>query len=345
MILNAYTIIVLFIAALTGILALMLAVFSLREYRRFSMAGTGEERTATENRSYLLLLIATVILVVKLLSWPFFYVTLQSYVPHIQGAMCIFGVLQVDAGFSSFLQILKPVMFFLVGGWLLLNNLDRTTETAPLFRRKLLFLSLVSVIALVDSAGDVMYFTSFEGKADVTCCTLFFDLPERTTAMLTKSVLGEEYARYLLPLYYMTNIFFIAFMVISYIRFLPGRFISPPVNLQVLSLLGAGVVLSLLNAVISLFALFEIIAPKIMELPYHHCIYCMWQYAPDSIVLTALSVLGTFSVNWAFLLYITGRHKETVPHMIKYVRNLYFMGITALAASLAMVTIHFIAKG
>jgi hypothetical protein len=71
----------------------------------------------------------------------------------------------------------------------------------------------------------------------------------------------------------------------------------------------------------------------------------MWQYAPDSIVMTALSVLGTFSVNWAFLLYITGRHKETVPHMIKYVRNLYFMGITALAASLAMVTIHFIAKG
>jgi len=345
MILNAYTIIALFTAVVTGILALVLAVSSLREYQRFRMVRAGDEKTAAEDRSYLLFLTAAVILIVKLLSWPFFYVTLQSYVPHIHGAMCIFGVLQVNADFSNVLQIFKPVMFFLIGGWLLLNKLDRTTETAPLFGRKLLFLSLVSAVALVDSAGEVIYFTSFEGGTDVTCCTLFFDLPERSTAMLPISFLGEDYERYLLPLYYLSNICFITFMAVSYVRFSRDRFISLPVNLQVLALLGAGVVLSLINAIISLFALFEVIAPKIMELPYHHCIYCMWQYAPDSIVITALSIIGTFSVNWAFFLYAAGRHKETVPHMIKYVRNLYFLGITALAASVAMVTIHFIAKG
>lgn len=345
MILNAYTIIILFIAILTGILSLVLAISSFVQYRRFGRARTGEERTATENRSYLLLLIASVILIIKLLSWPFFYVTLQSYIPHIQGAMCIFGVAQSNPYLSSSMQISKPVVFFLIGGWLLLNSLDRTTETAPFFERKLLFLSLVSAAALVDSAGEVLYFTSFEGGTDVTCCTLFFDLPERSTAMIPSSFLGEDYERYLFPLYYLSNIIFITFMAIGYVRFSPARFISLPVNLQVLSLLGAGVVLSLINAIISLFALFEVIAPKIMELPYHHCIYCMWQYAPDSIVITALSVIGTFSVNWAFFLYIAGRNKETVPHMIKYVRNLYFLGITALAASLAMVTIHFIAKG
>ena len=345
MILNAFTIIALFTAVVTGILALVLAVSSLREYRRFHLVSTGDERTAAENRSYLLFLTAAVILIVKLLSWPFFYVTLQSYVPHIQGAMCIFGVLQVNADFSNVLQIFKPVMFFLVGGWLILNKLDTTTETAPLFGRKLLFLSLVSAVALVDSAGDVIYFTSFEGEADVTCCTLFFDLPERSTAMLPMSFLGEDYERYLLPLYYLSNLFFIIFMVIGYVRFSPARFIPLPVNLQTLSLLGAGAGLSLINAIISLFALFEVIAPKIMALPYHHCIYCMWQYAPNSIVITALSIIGTFSVNWAFFLYAAGRHRETVPYMRKYVLNLYFMGITTMAASVAMVTIHFFMKG
>lgn len=345
MILNAYTIIILFTAVVTGILSFVLAVASFVQYQKSGMTSTGEGRTEAENRSYLLLLIASVILIVKLLSWPFFYVTLQSYVPHIHGAMCIFGVIQGNPELGNLMQIFKPLVFFLIGGWLLLNALDRKTERAPLFRRKILFLSFVSIMALIDSAGDLIYFTSFQTESDVGCCTLFFDLPDRTTAMLPMALLGENYLRYLLRLYYFSNSILILLAGISYTRFSSERFSSTLINKQVLTLLAVCAAGSLLNAALAVVAFFEVIAPVIMELPYHHCIYCMWQYAPESILMTALFIVGTFSLNWALLLYLTGRNSETMPHMRKYVRNLYFMGITALTASLAMVVVRFILKG
>jgi hypothetical protein len=346
MIFNAFTIIIFFIALLTGILALILAAFSFRIYQRWGKSLSDQEKSTIENRSYLLLLIAVVILSVKLLSWPLFYVTLQSYIPNIQGAMCIFGVTQAQPHLSSIAQIFKPVVFFFIGGWLLLNALDRTTERAPLFKRKFLFLSFVSFMVLGDSVSDFVFLTSFSTEADIACCTTFFDLPERTTAMLPISILGKDYERYMLPLYYLSNISLFTFTAISYIRLSPGRLFRYTImNSNVLCPMITGAVLSLLNAAITVIALFEVIAPKIMELPYHHCIYCMWQYVPDSIVMTGLFIIGTFSLNWALLLYITGKHKETVNRMKEYIRNLYFLGLIGIGVSMVMVTIHIFIKG
>ena len=345
MIFNAYTIIVFFISILTGILAFILFVFSLRVCLRWGKNLSDEEKSKIENRSYLLLLIAVVILAVKLLSWPFFYVTLHSYIPHIQGAMCIFGVTQTQPYLSSIAQFFKSVVFFSAGGWLLLNGLDSTTETAPLFKRKFLFLSLVSLVVLADSVSDFIYFTTFSTEADVACCTTFFDLPERTTAMLPISILGRGYERYMLPLYYLSNISLFAFTALFYIRFSAGRFRHTIMNSNVLYMMVTGAILSLLNASITVIALFEVIAPKIMELPYHHCIYCMWQYVPVSIVMTGLFIIGTFSLNWALLLYITGKHKETVKFMKEYIRNLYFLGLIGTGVSMVMVTILIFIKG
>lgn len=335
MILNAYTIVMLFIAILTGTLAIPLGVLSFRMYQRWGKTLYDDERTAIENRSYLLLHMATVMLFVKLLSWPIFYATHQSYVPNIPGVMCIFGITQLHPYLSSIVQIFKPVVFFSICGWLLLNRLDRGTETAPLFKRKFLFLSVVSIVAFVDSAGDLIYFTTFNIKAFVACCTTFFDIPERATAMLPISILGEGYERYMLPLYYLSNVLLIAFMGISYPRLTP----------HALRLTIIGVILALLNAVITIFAMFEVIAPKMMNLPYHHCIYCMWQYVPDTTFMTALFVIGTFSPGWALLLNLMGKHKETAITLKEYLRNLYFLCIVAIGTSLVMVTIHLLFKG
>jgi hypothetical protein len=335
MILNAYTIIMLFIAVLTGILAIPLGILSFKIYRKWGNPLYDEEKTAMVNRSYLLLLTAIVILFIKLLSWPFFYVTLQSYVPGIHGAMCIFGVTRIQPVLSGIVQILKPLVFFSIGGWLLLNRLDRKTETSPLFKRKFIFLSIVSVMIILDSVGDLIYFTGFDIKMFVSCCTTFFDIPERTTAMLPVSVLGEGYDSYMLPVYYASNILLIVFLVAAY----------PHLLARGLCLTAAGVVLMSLNTVITVFAMFEVIAPKIMNMPLHHCIYCMWQYSPDSVFITAFFILGMFSCGWAFALQTAGRHKETDILLKGYLRNLYLFACLTTAASLLMVTIHLLFKG
>mgnify|MGYP001606008082 CR=1 FL=1 len=334
MILNAYTIVMLFIAILTGILAVPLGFFSFSIYKKWGSQLYDEEKNAIVNRAYLLLLMAVVILFIKLLSWPFFYATLQSYVPSIHGAMCIFGVTRIQPNMTTIAQILKPLVFFSIGAWLLLNRLDRKTETAPLFKRKFLFLFIVSIMIILDSITDLIYFTGFNIKIFVSCCTTFFDMPERTTAMLPVSILGEGYDRYMLPFYYASNVLLIVYLAASY----------PYLSARSLRLTATGVVLALLNTGITVFAMFESIAPNIMNLPLHHCIYCMWQYSPDLVFITAFFILGMFSCGWAFVLQTSGRHKETDILLKGYLINLYLFACLTTAASLLMVSIHLLFK-
>jgi len=98
----------------------------------------------------------------------------------------------------------------------------------------------------------------------------------------------------------------------------------------------AGAILAAINAVITIAALFEIISPKAMELPYHHCIYCMWQYAPTSIVMTALFVIGTFCPGWALLLAVAGRQYPDKLVLRGYQRKLAVIGMGCIGLSVCM---------
>ena len=77
-----------------------------------------------------------------------------------------------------------------------------------------------------------------------------------------------------------------------------------------------------------------------MGLPFHHCLYCLWQYVPDTILMYLLFVLGTASVGWAFVLDLLGRTGETLVALPKFMRSLYGFSIFCLAASLVMNTVH-----
>ena len=56
--------------------------------------------------------------------------------------------------------------------------------------------------------------------------------------------------------------------------------------------------------VIPLFilAMIETIAPRLMKLPFHHCLYCLWQYVPDSILIFLFFAIVIFAPVWALLL-------------------------------------------
>ncbi|MEK6673610.1 MAG: hypothetical protein AABY42_09080 [Nitrospirota bacterium] len=337
MILNLFTIIMLFMAVLTAAISLPICCLSYMAYRKGRNPLSDHERTEIEDRSYLLMLVAVVVLFLKLLNWPFFYVTLQSYIPNIQGAMCIFGVTQAQPLMSGLAQIMKPVVFFSIGGWLFLNRLDRMTETSPLFARKFLLLGVVSIIILIDSVLDIAFFTGFDIKTFVSCCTTYFDLPERPASAIPVSLFGSGYERYLLPLYYASNAVFILSQAIAYRMTRPlkrDKGITAPLT--------AGAVIAVLNAIIGVIVMFEVIAPKVMSIPLHHCIYCMWQYEPHSIIMTALFIIGTFSPGWALTLYLTGRHDETMLFLERHLRLLSVTAIACTGASVAIATLYMI---
>lgn len=329
MIINIFTIISLFIAAVSLVLGIFQAGVSLSLYRRWERIKTGEEKTRLEDFAYLVILIASVILMVRLLSWPLFYATLNSYVPEIQGAMCVAGVAQIKAGAAKFVQFIKPLVFFAIGGWLLLNMLDRSAKTGPLMKRKFVLLSLVSIFVIGDSVGEIIYLFNVKTTTSVACCTTLFDIPSRTSAIIPKSIFGEEYGRLMTPIYYISNIVVIAFLVFL-LR--TGR--------DSVVALSAGFALGLINVPLTGLCGVEKIAPTLMGLPYHHCLYCFPRNVSDGAIIMALFVIGTFSSGWALMLKMVGRSPETEMALRRYIKNLLWLALVGLLSSMAMVSVH-----
>jgi hypothetical protein len=324
-----------FIGAISTFLAIWGGISSLFLYQKSGRSCTPEERTSLEDRSYLVFLIMVIVLLIRLINWPLFYGTLQSFIHDIEGAMCIFGVTQVKPGLTLFLEYLKPINFFLIGGWLILHILDRATKTSPLMGRKLLLLSAISLFVLIDSIGDILLMIKIAPGTLVSCCTTVTDISNRPTRTTPESLLGPEYAQFLQVLFFITHIALIGIIGFS-LKFkkLEATFLRRRVLLGILFLF------AILNGFIFILSQIEVFAPKLMHLPFHHCLYCLWQYVPDSIVMYLLFILGTFSVGWGFTTELFGRQGEAADLLPGYLRKIYLFAFFFLLASLVMLIIH-----
>lgn len=329
MILNALSITMIFIGALSALLAIWGGISSLILYRELGRPSTPEEKTSLEDRSYLILLIMVIVLLIRLINWPLFYATLQSFIHDIEGAMCIFGVTQVKPDLTRFLEFLKPIIFFLIGGWLILHVLDQATKTAPLMKRKLLLLSILSLFVLIDSMGDILLMIGIAPESLVSCCTTVTDILNRPTRTTPESILGPEYAQSLQVLFFITHLALMGFIGVS-LKFRIFRRL----------ILGLLSLFAILNAFVFLLSQIEVFAPRMMHLPFHHCLYCLWQYVPDSIVMYLLFILGTFSVVWGFTTELFGRQGEAADLLSGYLRKIYSFAFFFLLASLIMLIIH-----
>lgn len=338
MILNVFSITETFIGLISLILMGWAGLLSLSLALRWKRASSVEEKSEVEKRSHLVLLVAVVVLGIRLLNWPLFYATLQSFVPDIDGAMCIFGVTQVKRTLTGISEIIKPIAFFLVGGWLLIHTLDQKTETSPLMGRKLFFLSATAVVVVAESLLDVVLMLKIAPGTLVSCCTTVTDILDRPTRLVPQSTLGPGYASILGYGYYVGNILLLAILVVLIWRLKPESY--PKWQRSVLGFL---FLLAILNGALFVLTQIEVHAPKIMALPYHHCLYCLWQYVPDTIFMYLFFVLGTCAVGWAFLLDLVGRTRETMDLLYRHIRMLYGFSVFCFAASMVMNTVHLVA--
>ena len=329
MILNALSITILFMSTLSILLMIWGGISSFFLYKKWGKPFTPEERTLLEDRSYLVLLILAIVLMMRLINWPLFYATLQSFITDVEGAMCIFGVTQVKPGLTRFLELLKPINFFLIGGWFLLHFLDRGTKTSPLMRRKLLLLSVIGLFVLFDSIGDILLMIRIVPESLVSCCTTITDILNRPTRATPESIFGPEYAQPLQALFFITHLALMGFIGVT----LKSKIFRRPI-------LGLLFLFSLLNAILFLLSQIEVFAPRMMHLPFHHCLYCLWQYVPDSIIMYLLFILGTFSVGWAFTTDLFGKIGEASDLLPNYLRKIYWFAFFFLSASLILLIIH-----
>lgn len=334
MILNPYTVSKIFIDGVSAILMVYLGITSLSTYKKYKRAKERVEIHEIENRTHLIFLIAVVIIIVRVINWPLFYITLHSMINYIEGAMCIFGVTQANPSLTRLMEFIKPFVFFSVGAWLILNHLDQKSPNSPFMGKRLLMLSIVAPLCLIDSIGDIVLISSIKSDNIVSCCTTVLDILSRPTRTIPYVLLGKEYMNNLNIIFWISTSLIISLLITAF----KIRWEKRSRKKSLFSFLVF--IFSIYYLLIFLLTQIEVHAPQIMGLPYHHCIYCLWQYVPDSIIIYLLIILGICLNGWAFILLSLGNTKETSQSVGRYPRKMYSLSIFFITISILMILIH-----
>lgn len=328
MILNAYAVLDLSLSILRLLVGLL--VVALAAVTWVGMRHRDEEgRVRAEDRSYLVLLLAVLLLGLNVVSWPLLYLLLQSYVsewPDLD-LMCIYGVTRVGLGSSgpgrflppllAFLQIAKPALVFLSGTWFVLYLLNRQTDTGALLGRVLALLLVAGVFGVADAGAETAYVVipKQQETSPAGCCVQAFDGPERAGFLLSGVSAGVAPAG--VSWAYFGILGTLSVVLLGYAgvpRLRAGR---------------SATLLLLIGAASSLPAgwtyLTEVAAPTILHLPYHHCPYDLLPRAPEAAVCVLLYCLGAFAVGWAFVARWMG--SRVVPAAEGLVRSLLFLAL------------------
>ena len=345
MILNAYAVLDAFVSLLRlglGLLVLWLGFAAWRTWHHRHGPGL-EERKGLEDRCYLLFLLAGLLLWLNVLSWPIFYLLLQSYVPEWPGVMCIYGVTRIGSGslgparflppLVTALQALKPALVFLSGAWFVLYLINRRTRTAPLTGRILALLLAAGLLAVADAAAEVAYLIIPKKEVFYSggCCTMAFDAFSGGSRFLPQGLVGENVVPHLFAAYYAVN----AGMVLALL--VGGRLQHHGPRPAWLAFLLAGAVVSL---VVNAVFLVEVAAPRLLQKPYHHCPYDLVPDAPESLVAVVLFLGGACCVGWACLAGWLGRCPESRAFLPGTVGRLLSLAFFGYLWSMAMMSVE-----
>jgi hypothetical protein len=343
MILNAYAVLDVFLALLRLLVGLLVIGLALAAWQWHRRGDAPEDRKALEDSNYLLSLLTLLLLGLNLASWPLLYLLLQSYVSQWPGVMCIYGVTQVGArsvgssrflpGLLATLQALKPVEVFCNGAWFLLYWLNRHTRTGPLLSQLFLVLVACGALAVADAGVEVTYLL-LPKKEEILatgCCAGVFEEQSSLWAVLTSAVSKPERLPWLYGTFYGTNLAMLAtlFGLTRGARPLRAFAALVPLLLGALVTLGVGAVF-----------LVEVVAPKVLHLPYHHCPYDLIPRAPDVLVGVAFFVWGTFSVGWAWIAARFARCPETQPFLGKTIERVLFMALCCYLGSVVLMSVE-----
>src|SRR5439155_5077587 len=145
------------------------------------------------------------------------------------------------------------------------------------------------------------------------CCTEAFDGEDRASRFLPKALVKENEEGGLYAAYYG----FHGGMVLA---------LAGCVWLCRRRLLAVGLAPLLLGAilcgVVNVVFLIEVVAPRLLHLPYHHCPYDLVPRGPEGIVSAARSLGGSFAVGWACVAGWLGRAAESRAYLPATVRAL-----------------------
>lgn len=210
-----------------------------------------------ENEIWLTSTLVEYALAVQVVSLIVFVLAADHYSQSIVGAMCATGsLLANDFGVPALIVKISGVFFY--GFWIVLHQLDISSEKYPLVRIKYVYLLLLLPLLLIDMVLVMMYIGWLEPDIITSCCAVVFG--DSTGA--TTNLLGGLSHNTGLALFYGTTVLIILFGLFVALRWRP---------------IGA-VLFSVLWLCFFLLALVMItteFSSYIYAMPYHKCPFCI----------------------------------------------------------------------
>lgn len=256
--------------------------------RHWNFNATTPLQYALEKKNYLINTILYFTVTCKVILFLFFIQALNALAGIVPGAMCSAGVVGAN-NYGSVLLLLKILIIFGFGIWMIINKLDLSLEAFPYLRPKYYHFTALFVLVCLEALLEILYFSHIPLTVPVFCCSTVFQAPN-------------------LPFGYTQNIllllFYALFGAIIILNYLKHAMTSFTCNLLFLF--------------VAYYAVTYFFGLYVYELPNHKCPYCMLQkeYFYVGYPLWSSLFLGIFFGISPFLIELL-THKK-YDHLYKY---------------------------
>ncbi len=256
--------------------------------RKWNFAATTNLQYLLEKKNYLVNTILSFAMACKIVLFIFFALALNELASIVPGAMCSAGVVGSNR-YGNFLLLLKILLIFGFGLWLIINRFDLKALNFPFLRRKYALFSLLFALILVEFGLEILFFVNIPLKVPVFCCSIVFQAPK----------LPFGYTQAMLALF-----FYVIFAAIVALNFMKQAMASFALNLLFLF--------------IAYYAITYFFGLYIYEQPNHKCPYCMlsYEYYYIGYVVWGSLFLGIFFGIVPFLVELIT--KQPYLHLLKF---------------------------
>ncbi|MDQ1325266.1 MAG: hypothetical protein QG564_390 [Campylobacterota bacterium] len=241
----------LFVEVTIGLLFIFSFYFAYMILTRWNFNSPSKLQYTLEKRDYFVSLILYFALSSKVVLLPFFINLLNSLSEKLPGAMCAAGVVSANE-YGQLLLILKVVIIFVSGTWLILNAKDKLEVNLPYVKPRYYLYLILFFLIIFELLIEYLYFTNISTEEVVLCCSALYGANSNG---LTLPFGLDIFA--VLYLFYATWVL----LFLSYIK----------------KYLLINTVANIFYLVLSFYALTYFFSTYVYELPTHKCPYCLFQ--------------------------------------------------------------------
>ncbi len=255
---------------------------------------SGPGRKQPMNFLLLLSSMLACLLAIRLLSWLGYFWLLESYVPHIPGAMCPFGVAAATPEESGKLQWSRLAVLVVGGGWASFYAVHWVSRRQALGNIVAGVAVPLLLLIAFDCVADVRFTAAKREGVAVSCCTTV-----RETPFLPSSLPAVESSDIAQLQPNLASLFILGGILAGLGWALPNwlrSWAAPRAEPLILLALAA---LGLYFLQVAHGALTEVLSPRLLGLPFHRCPFELVTRTPDFALIALLALVGGIAPLWA----------------------------------------------